>query len=80
MNEAAAWQAIQTAFRCGRELQALLRSLKQTCTVDEYKQFAVGIAAAMDTVNVQVLDRAMKAHPQLRARIESELALVGRVS
>ena len=80
MNERTAWQAIQTAFRCGNELQRLLPTLKKNCTPDEYRQFARGVAAAMDAVNVQVLDRALTAHPALKARIEDQLTKTGRVS
>lgn len=80
MDEDTAWKAIQTAFRCGAELQSLLPLLKERCSADEYKQFAIGIATAVDTVNVQLIDRALKAQPGLRDKIESDLARTGHIS
>ena len=74
------WQVIQAAFRCGRELQALLRTLKEKCPADEYRQYATGIAAAIDVLNVQLVDRALSANPELREKIESDLANVGNVT
>ena len=80
MDEATAWKVIQTAFRCGRELQELLASLKGELGTDEYKPFAIGVATAVDTINVQLIDRALKAHPHLRDKIESDLTRSGRIS
>jgi hypothetical protein len=80
MDEATAWKFIQTAFSCGRELQTLLQLLKERCTAEEYKQFRIGIATALDTINVQLIDRALKAHPELRAKIETDLARTGRIT
>ncbi len=80
MDKDMAWAAIQTAFRCGAELQSLLAELKQRCSADDYKKFAAGVAAAIDTVNVQLIDRALKAHPDLEDRIESDLKKAGRIT
>ncbi len=80
MDKATAWIIIQTAFRCGSDLQGLLRLLKDRCGPDEYKQFATGIATAIDAVNVQLIDRALAAHPDLKEKIESDLAHTGRIS
>jgi len=80
MDKTTAWNVVQTAFRCGSELQGLLRLLKGRCDPDEYKQIAIGIATAIDTINVQLIDRALKAHPELKATIESDLANTGRVA
>jgi hypothetical protein len=80
MDKDMAWAAIQTAFRCGAELQNLLAELKQKCSAEDYKKFAAGIATSIDTVNVQLIDRALKAHPDLEDRIESDLKKTGRIS
>jgi hypothetical protein len=80
MEQGTAWRMIQTAFKCGRELQGLLQILKKELSVDEYKLFAVGIATAVDTINVQLIDRALKVHPELRAKIEADLANSGRIT
>jgi hypothetical protein len=80
MDKTTAWKAIKAAFRCGAELQALLPVLKNNCTASEYKKFAVGIAHAIDTINVQLLERALTAHPELKDKIESDLAKSGRIN
>jgi hypothetical protein len=73
MDKELAWAAITAAFSCGAELQNLLQRLKQGCDAETYKQFAVGIATAIDTINVEVIDRALKKHPDLERRIEADL-------
>ena len=80
MDKATAWNAIKVAFRCGAELQALLPVLKDNCTASEYKDFAIGIVRALDTVNVELIDRALTAHPELRNKIEVDLAKLGRIT
>jgi hypothetical protein len=79
MNKSTAWQAIQTTFRCSAELQKLLQLLKQELSADEYRPLARGIATAIDTINVQVMEPALKAHPDLEHKIESDLAKFGRI-
>jgi hypothetical protein len=80
MDKTAAWKMIQTAFRCGAELQGLMHGLRQELSADEYESFAVGIAAALDGINVQLIERALKAHPELKDKIEFDLAKLGRIS
>ena len=80
MEQKAAWKVIQTAFRCGRELQALLRFLKENCSTDEYQQYALAIATAVDAINVQLIDRSLKSRPELRQKIESDLAKFGQIT
>jgi hypothetical protein len=80
MDKATAWKVIQTGFRCGAELQDLLHILKGQCSTQDFKEFAVAIATAVDTINVQLIDRALKAYPELREKIESDLARNGRIS
>ncbi len=80
MDKETAWKMIQTAFRCGAELQALLPVLKGRCGPDDYKQISRGIATAIDAINVQLIERALKAHPKLRDKIESDIAKTGRIA
>lgn len=79
MTKDTAWQAIQASFRCSAELQKLMHLLKEQLTADEYKPLAFGIANAIDTINVQVMEPALKAHPDLEHKIESDLAKFGRI-
>ena len=79
MDKELAWTMIKTAFGCGAELQSLLKLLKQKCSAEDYKKFASGIATSIDTINVQLIDRALKAHPELKDRIEGSLAKTGRI-
>lgn len=79
MNAETGWEAVRTAFRCGRELQGLLAFLKANSTPNEYKTFSVGIARAIDTINVELIDRTLDLHPQLKGRIEAELARNGSI-
>jgi hypothetical protein len=79
MQQDTAWKVIQVAFRCGGELQELLRLLKESCTADEYRNLASGIATAVDSINVQLTDRVLKLHPELRDKIDSDLAKFGRI-
>jgi len=80
MQQGTAWRVIQTAFQCGRELQVLLRFLKENGSADEYQHYASGIAAAVDAINVQLTDGALKLHPELRQKIESDLAKFGHLT
>jgi hypothetical protein len=79
MKSEHAWRVVQVAFKVSAELQDLLHILKQHCTVEEYKDYSVGIATSIDAVNVQLLDRALTAHPELRTKIESDLTKFGRI-
>jgi hypothetical protein len=80
MDKDTAWRVIQVGFKCGRDLQELLQLLKARSDASEYKQFATGIATVVDTINVQLIDRALKNHPELKKKIESDLAKAGRVA
>jgi hypothetical protein len=80
MEQDVAWRIIQAAFRCAADLQGLLEFLKENCSADEYRHYALGIAVAVDSVNVQLTDRALSAHPELADRIKSDLAKFGHIT
>ncbi|MDI3471088.1 MAG: hypothetical protein OJF62_003151 [Pseudolabrys sp.] len=73
------WRVVQTSFRCGRELQALLEHLKVHCTEQDYRHLSRGIAIAIDTLNTELTDRAIAMHPEYADRIESELRAHGHI-
>ena len=80
MTNEQAWRVVQVAFRGAAELQELIGVLKQNCTGDEYKRYSTGIAAAIDAINVHLLNGVLSDHPNLRAKIESDLAKFGRLT
>lgn len=71
-------EVVRTAFRSGAELQALLPVLKQRCSADEYKSYALGIAAAIDAIGVGLTNKALAAHPRLASEIEASIEKRGR--
>jgi hypothetical protein len=80
MDSEHAWRVVQVAFKASAELQELLHFLKQHCTAEDYKGYSRGVAASIDAINVQLLDRALTAHPKLRTKIESDLARFGCIT
>ena len=80
MGREAGWKVIQAAFRCGADLQTLLRFLKENYPPDEYRQYASGFAAAIDAINVQLIERTLNLHPELREKIETDLEKFGHVT
>ena len=79
MDSKLAWHLIGVSFRVAGELQELLPHLKEQCSADEYKDYAQGIAGAIHGINTALIDRAIASHPELRDRIEAELAKFGRI-
>ncbi len=69
---------VRSAFRIAADLQALLPFLKQRCDADEYRTYAMDIAKAVDAVNVALLDRSIKAFPELVREIEQQIDAQGR--
>ena len=66
-------EVVRTAFRSSAELQSLLPVLKQRCSAEEYKSYALGIAAAIDAIGLGLTNRALAAHPGLAHEIETSL-------
>ena len=69
---------VRAVFRCGRELEELLHLLKAHCEPEEYKINAHGIATAIHTMHVEVMERAFQAHPGLEQEVEASIAKFGR--
>lgn len=69
--------AIKAAFRSAGELQALLQLSKERLTPEEYKDFSSGIAMAIGQITVNVANKALDAHPELKQEIEAELSAFG---
>jgi len=71
---------IRTAYKCSAEMQTLLQTLKESCPADEYRDHAHAIAASIDTLNVQLVERALTAHPELKQRLQSDIEHFGRLT
>jgi CRISPR/Cas system-associated protein Csm6 len=80
MTQDPAWRIIQSAFRCSAELQDLLQFLKEHGSSGEYERYRLAIAAAIDTINVQLTGKVLSARPELEHRIETELNTSGRIA
>lgn len=78
MNIDLARHMVRVAFRAGRELEGALAALKQGCPPEEYRDLACGIAAAIDGINVALIDRGVAADPDLEAEIEEAIGRYGR--
>jgi hypothetical protein len=79
MDSKLAWHLIGVSSRVAGELQELLPLLKKQCSAEEYDGHVRAIAGAIHGVNTALIDRALAAHPELRDRIEAELAEFGRI-
>ncbi len=69
---------VRQAFRTARELQDVMSFLKERCDPAEYKDYALDIAKAIDAVTVALLNRAVKAYPELEKEIEAKIGAYGR--
>lgn len=73
-------EVVRAAFRSGSELERLLRPLKERCTSDEYRDYARGIAVAIDAIGVQLINKAIAAYPELSSEIDASITNHGRYS
>jgi len=71
---------IRSAFRMACDLQALLSLLKQRCSADEHRRYAIDVARAMDAINVALLDHAIKAYPELESEIDERVSTQGAIA
>ena len=78
MDIEVARHTVRQAFRTAWELQDTMQFLKERCSAEEYQQYAVDIARAIDAVSVALLNRATKAYPELESEIENQIATYGR--
>lgn len=69
---------IRQSFRIGRDLQDVMLFLKERCEPDDYNQYAIDIATAIDAVNTALLKKAITAYPDLEKEIEEQIKVYGR--
>ena len=79
MDKNVAWNLVRTAFRCSTELQNAIHLLNNHLKAGDARQHISNIAAAIDAINVALLDPALAAFPELSAEIEQSLSRYGRV-
>ncbi|HZQ11438.1 MAG TPA: hypothetical protein VFA57_16980 [Pseudolabrys sp.] len=80
MDQQTAWQVVRTSYRCSADLQVLMKFLKERCSSEDYKSFAKAIATVIDTMNAQLVDRAVAIHPDIGRRIESDIEKFGHLT
>ncbi len=71
---------IRVVFRSEHELGDLLEVLKAHCGEEEYKTYAKAIASAVASINLEVMNRVIAAHPELEAEIEASIETYGALS
>ena len=77
MDKDVAREVIATVFRCGDELQKLLRLLKERCSPQDYKVYARQVAMAIDDIDNALLEKVMAQFPELKGEIQAKLARSG---
>jgi hypothetical protein len=71
-------EVVRAAFRSSSELERMLGPLRERCTPDEYRDYARGVAAAVDAIGVELIKRATAAYPELNSEIETSIVNHGR--
>ena len=79
MDRKLARHVVLAAFRTNGDLQTLLGFLKEHCEANEYKEFALGIAGAIDAVNIGLIDKVLAQFPEMSREIEADIAKYGKV-
>jgi hypothetical protein len=69
---------IRACFRSGRELDDVRGFLKDHCSTSEYETYGKAIATAIATIQLEIANRIISAHPALEGEIESMIARYGR--
>ena len=78
METELARHVVRAAFRSARQLEGILGVLKEHCGAVEYDIYAKAIAAAIDSIHREVVDRITLSHPELEQEIGSNMAKYGK--
>jgi hypothetical protein len=70
-------EVVRAVFRSGSELEHLLSPLRERCSPEEYRDYARGVAAAVDAIGVQLIKGATAAYHELNSEIETSIASRG---
>jgi hypothetical protein len=73
MNKDLAREIIRVAFRSGRELETLVKPLKEQCAGDEYRDWMRHVAMAIDGIHVALVDKALARFPELEGELDAAL-------
>lgn len=79
MDKDVAWSVVKKTFHISGELQTLMQDLKRSCDAKVYHTYALAIAATIDCMNVELLDRTLARYPDLKQRMDREIAEHGRL-
>jgi hypothetical protein len=64
---------VQSAFRSGRELNELLPLLKAHCDAQTYRTMSMGIARALASIQMELINRVLEIHPALESEINQKI-------
>ena len=79
MEKDVARHVVRMAFRSAAHLEHLLPLLKDHCSGDEYKVFAMAVAKAIGGINTELTNRVFSAYPELEREIEDNVNKYGRI-
>ena len=79
METELARHVVIVAFRSAALLQELIPLLKEHCDEAEYRSFIEGIAKAIDSINVEVTEKVLSRHLELRSEIENKMSKYGQM-
>jgi hypothetical protein len=74
VNKDLARDIIRVAFRSGRELETLVRPLKDQCTAEDYRDWMRHVAVAIDGLHVALVDKALARFPELETELDAVLS------
>ena len=80
MDIALARTIAQSAFRRSRELGALLPTLKEKLSPDEFKVYSKAIGTVIANIQVDIVNKPTAEHPNLESEIESAIKRAGHYS
>jgi hypothetical protein len=64
-------EVLRATFRSAEQLQKLLPLLKSRCSADEYRKYALAVAAVVAEGGQQLINRVIAEHPELEAEVDS---------
>lgn len=79
MEKELARYVVNVAIRSSTHLTSLLPLLKEHCGSEEYKTYAIAIAAAIEGINSEVSELVFSRFPEMRQEIDEEIRKYGLV-
>lgn len=64
-------EVLRATFQSAEQLQNLLPLLKSRCTADEYRKYAMAVAAVVAEGGQQLINRVIAEYPELEAEVDA---------